>query len=65
MRKPYERPETVVIEIAPCYIFASSFVIDPNSKGDFNEDFVRERHDRGTWGNLWAYPNNTTSKITQ
>ena len=59
MRKTYKRPEVVIVEIDPCYMFASSIVIYSNSKGDFDEDFVREYHRRGTWGNLWKETDKT------
>jgi hypothetical protein len=65
MRKPYEKPEIVVVEMDTCYMSSSSFVMDSDSKGDFDEDFVRDYRRRGTWGNLWADINNTTNTITQ
>ena len=46
-------------------LIANNIAVDMTTAAFKDEDFVRERHDRGTWGNLWAYPNNTTSKITQ
>lgn len=48
--KQYIKPETVVMEIV-IQMIATSFYIDPNSQGDYDEDFVKEY--RRPWGNLW------------
>ena len=60
MREPYKKPEIYVVEIGMCTILAQSrLTINSDSKGDFDEDFVRGHRGRGTWGNLWEETDKT------
>ncbi len=51
MKKQYEKPEVIEVETITCSMLATSFHIDKESQGDFDEDFARKR--RGTWGSFW------------
>ncbi len=51
MKKQYKKPEINEVNITLCSMLSTSFSINSNSKGEHEEDFVREH--RGTWGNLW------------
>lgn len=59
MKKPYQKPEISIVESDACYMLVSSVIIDSDSKGDFNADFVRGHRGRGTWGNLWEETDKT------
>lgn len=51
--KPYIKPKMYVVEVETTSIVATSTIIDTDSKGDFDEDFVGGHRGRGSWGNLW------------
>lgn len=51
MKKKYEKPEIVMMEMSESMMISTSTYLDGNSQGDFREDFQRRRRD--TWGSLW------------
>lgn len=51
MKKQYKKPEINEVYVTLCSMLSTSFNLDSNNKGDYEEDFVREH--RGTWGDLW------------
>lgn len=51
MKKQYVQPEICEVDVAPCTLLASSFIVNTDSQGDFKEDFVRSH--RVIWGDLW------------
>ena len=61
MKKRYEKPRINVEDIASCApLSTSGFYTDTDSKGDFDDDFVKGR--REVWGNLWDKANDASTR---